>query len=282
MEGLRDDAVADLLEEAGPYLPLEVASRRLDGLRNAEILEQPELVERILTTTGLKPEEDTAGGVIMPTGEDKLGKVALLENNPDPIIAYHNTVHEGVHLLGPDSVGGIDFIGRKFFRKSLGPVWSTHYLDDDGKILFSENILPEEKIFWEAVSDYVAAQKTAKKFGKDVVDQKLPEAGAGFTQRYWIELLVNKHPNPQEVEKTMREALYQGNMTEFLRVLGGRLDNPHVPFYHTLSHYMLEGEKALNNKQFPEYHAALDKWMRAIETHFANGGAYSLDMRYFQ
>ena len=79
----------------------------------------------------------------------------------------------------------------------------------------------------------------------------------------------------------MKKALYQGNMNDFLRILGGRSDNREVPFYYTLATLMQEGEQALDAGDEKTYEAALDKFMKSIDDHFSNGGAYSLDMTNF-
>ena len=93
--------------------------------------------------------------------------------------------------------------------------------------------------------------------------------------------MINDHPNPEELEGAMKKALYKGDPNDFYRILGGRLDNPEIPFYHTLVAYMHEGEVALENDDSAGYQAALDKWMEAVKYHFENGGAYSLDMTNF-
>lgn len=281
IEALKEEAVAALIQDCEPFLEQEVASKRLDGLRKAKVLNSTQLVEEVERATGLKLPEDKVGGIIIFDGDDQLGRRAVLEDVESPLVAYHTAVHEGVHLLGPDSRKGTDIHERKYILKSLGPKWTTLYLNEEGKVVDTQPIQHEEKLFWEAVTDFVAAKKTSEKFGSEETDRELIDEGKGFIQRYWIDFLVKSHPNPDELLKTLKQALYQGSEIEFLRVLGGRLDNPHVPFYHTLAAYMKEGDDALEEGRSADYNAALEKWMTAIRYHFANGGAYSLNMEHF-
>lgn len=281
IDTLREEAVTGLLEDSGPYLPHAVADKRLDVLRNAKVLAQRGIAEEVSKVTGINLPEDKVGGLVLVDGEDKLGRRALLERVDSPVLAYHTAVHEGIHLLGPDSVKGVDVLDRNYVRSSLGPKWTTFYLDDDGKIDDIELMEAGDKIFWEAATDFVAAQKSGERFGKEVADEELNKHGLGFVQRYWIEFLIENHPNSEEFLGTLKKALYTGEEIDFWKALGGRLENPHVAFYHTLAAYMREGEMALDEGRYEDYDAALDKWIAAIKYHFANGGAGSLNMEHY-
>ena len=281
IEALKEEAITALMEDCEPFLEPGVANKRLEGLRNAKVLGPAQLVEEVERATGLKLPEDKVGGIIVFDGDDKLGRRALLGEVDSPLVAYHTAVHEGIHLLGPDSRRGADVFEREYISKSLGPRWTTLYLNEEGEVVETQPIRHEEKLFWEAVTDFVAAKKTSEKFGSEETDRELIAEGKGFLQRYWIEFLVKAHPNPDELLKTLKQALYQGSEIEFLRVLGGRLDNPHVPLYYTLAAYMKEGDDAIEEGRSEDYNTALEKWMTAIRNHFTNGGAYSLNMEHF-
>lgn len=281
IDAIKQEAADDLLADAVDFLDRQTANSRLQSLRNAQVLKPEELANAVEKATGLHLPQDQVGGIIIPDGPDMLGKRVLLEETDSGVEAYHTAVHEGIHLLGPDSVASNDIIRGRVVSRSLGPMSTVWHLDKEGKVIYTTAINEDEKLFWEAATDLVAAEKTATKFGQEETDILVTEKGLGFIQRYWLKYLTNQHPNPSELLSAMKKALYQGDILDFYRILGGRLDGPYVPFYHTLVGIMQEGENALKNGDGQAYSIAFDKWTQVITGHFNNGGAYSLDITNF-
>ncbi len=267
LDAIKQEAAAILERDALNHLDSATVSRRLAGLRDAEVLSQGEIVRRVEELYGIALPRDRVGGLLVTRNDEALSRVALLEPTDSEVVGLHTALHEGIHLLGPDSYIGVDPMWGRYRRESLGPISKTFYLKEDR---LEPGELPDEgeRVFWESATDHLAAEKCYEKYGFDGVEEALASHGIGFIQRHWIEFLIDKYPDSEGLKRMMKKALYVGDDGEFFEALRNCSDNQGVAFYYVLTDLMKQGEERLNSGDLEGYYTALDTWMRVISEQF--------------
>lgn len=212
------------------------------------------------------PKDAGASGLIRyEVGETEVRRIPVVMTTPSRAETLHTLLHESVHLMTPPSVPVFDPMredDEQYFSDYVG-AYRFNRLKSD-KTLDHRSLLEttqrhnEHFMFWEAVTDWIAADD------KIFNDEELKEIeNSGYFERHMINYLWAQCPDDQGLFRSLRESYVQDSEDQlrwFLQKQTGTQDDQ--MFDQLLS---IMGRKKKDSTQVEDWKTVVNKYFKTTE-----------------
>lgn len=208
------------------------------------------------------------------TSKKSVEQYALVEDTGTPAKRTYTLLHESIHLLNPPHIvhhGSHPMGGVNAYVLKLGPVRMAEVFDN-GHTEQYYNYKYEEKLFWEAVTDWFAIilLKQSGKFSDQETEYieyfKLDKDGdgaGGFAERLLLEYLFKKSPDKQELIRAFKTALIGGMDTVAFSDILQKMTKTNENIYQELLDVLKNLREDCSNWDETD-----DKWCEIVDKHF--------------
>ncbi|HBR80139.1 TPA: hypothetical protein DEA21_00585 [Candidatus Uhrbacteria bacterium] len=244
----------------------------------SDVLESTELEKRLQEIDNVR--------LVTPEQMDEIAKTNLKDAGAEGLIRYeikgakvrrvpivmmghsrantlHTFLHESVHLMSPpallsplnhllepDEQTFSDFVGGYMFERLV----ADNSLDYS-KILGTVQDHNQQMLFWEAITDWLAADD------KVFNDEELKEIeNSGYFERHMINYLWEQCPDSQVFFRALKESYVQGDATPLKRFLQKITETQDDQMYDQMLEIMGRGKK--DSTQISDWKAMVKKYFK--------------------